>query len=82
MNLSMQMAVMVAAACLCLADASPELRLVRKQQRPTRGFRPGDLMTARGFGKRDSPPSRAESKSLTYYELKITITKDTILLDS
>lgn len=63
MNLSMQMAVLVAAACLCLADASPELRLVRKQQRPTRGFRPGDLMTARGFGKRDSPPSRAESES-------------------
>ncbi|XP_049874347.1 allatotropin-like [Pectinophora gossypiella] len=60
MNISMQLAVVVAAACLCLSDAAPDGRLVRKQQRPTRGFKNVEMMTARGFGKRDQPSTRTE----------------------
>ncbi|KAM3966241.1 allatotropins [Aphomia sociella] len=61
MNISMQLAVVVAAACLCLADGAPDGRLVRtKQQRPTRGFKNVEMMTARGFGKRDRPTTRTE----------------------
>nr|AAY68370.1 allatotropin [Samia ricini] len=60
MNFSMQLVVVVA-VCLCLADSAPEARLVRtKQQRPTRGFKNVEMMTARGFGKRDGPHSRTE----------------------
>ncbi|XP_050675267.1 allatotropin-like isoform X2 [Leptidea sinapis] len=52
MNVTMQLAVMVA-VCLCLAEAAPVGRLTRsKQQRPTRGFKNVEMMTARGFGKR------------------------------
>ncbi|XP_069359105.1 allatotropins-like isoform X2 [Maniola hyperantus] len=43
---------LVVAACLCIADGAPEGRLTRKQQRPTRGFKNVEMMTARGFGKR------------------------------
>ncbi|XP_053606821.1 allatotropin-like [Plodia interpunctella] len=60
MNISMQLMVVVAAACLCLADGAPDVRLTRKQQRPTRGFKNVEMMTARGFGKRDRPITRAE----------------------
>ncbi|XP_026762681.1 allatotropins-like [Galleria mellonella] len=61
MNFSMQLAVVVAAACLCLAEGAPDGRLVRtKQQRPTRGFKNVEMMTARGFGKRDRPSTRTE----------------------
>ncbi|XP_038223562.1 allatotropins-like [Zerene cesonia] len=51
MNLTMQLAVMVA-VFLCMVDSAPETRMVRKQQRPTRGFKNVEMMTARGFGKR------------------------------
>ncbi|CAK1585994.1 unnamed protein product [Parnassius mnemosyne] len=60
MNISMQVVIVVAAVCLCLADGAPEARLTRKQQRPTRGFKNVEMMTARGFGKRDRPSARAE----------------------
>nr|AAF23016.1 allatotropin neuropeptide precursor [Mythimna unipuncta] len=62
MNFSMHLAVVVAAAaCLCVVAAAPEGRLTRtKQQRPTRGFKNVEMMTARGFGKRDRPHTRAE----------------------
>ncbi|CAH1638570.1 unnamed protein product [Spodoptera littoralis] len=62
MNISMHLAVAVAAAaCLCVCAAAPENRLARtKQQRPTRGFKNVEMMTARGFGKRDRPHTRAE----------------------
>ncbi|CAH2245486.1 jg8725 [Pararge aegeria aegeria] len=43
---------LVVAACLCIAEGAPEGRLTRKQQRPTRGFKNVEMMTARGFGKR------------------------------
>ncbi|XP_047516839.1 allatotropin-like isoform X1 [Pieris napi] len=52
MNLKMQVAVLVA-VFLCMVDGAPDGRLVRsKQQRPTRGFKNVEMMTARGFGKR------------------------------
>ncbi|CAG4946912.1 unnamed protein product [Parnassius apollo] len=60
MNISMQVVIVVVAVCLCLADGAPEARLTRKQQRPTRGFKNMEMMTARGFGKRDRPSARAE----------------------
>ncbi|XP_063893134.1 allatotropin isoform X3 [Helicoverpa armigera] len=62
MNFSMHLAVAVAAAaCLCIVAAAPEGRITRtKQQRPTRGFKNVEMMTARGFGKRDRPHTRAE----------------------
>ncbi|KAJ0178149.1 hypothetical protein K1T71_005972 [Dendrolimus kikuchii] len=61
MNISMHLAVLVAAVCLCLAEGTPDGRMMRtKQQRPTRGFKNVEMMTARGFGKRDRPHSRAE----------------------
>ncbi|CAB3220523.1 unnamed protein product [Arctia plantaginis] len=62
MNISMQLAVVVAAvACLCVVAGAPDGRLTRtKQQRPTRGFKNVEMMTARGFGKRDRPHTRAE----------------------
>uniref|UniRef100_A0A2A4K7I9 Allatotropin n=1 Tax=Heliothis virescens TaxID=7102 RepID=A0A2A4K7I9_HELVI len=62
MNFSMHLAVVVAAAaCLCVVAAAPEGRIARtKQQRPTRGFKNVEMMTARGFGKRDRPHTRAE----------------------
>ncbi|RVE53700.1 hypothetical protein evm_001592 [Chilo suppressalis] len=50
----------VAAVCLCLAEAGPEVRVARAKQRPTRGFKNVEMMTARGFGKRDRPTTRAE----------------------
>ncbi|CAG9794014.1 unnamed protein product [Diatraea saccharalis] len=59
MNITMHLAV-VAAVCLCLADAGPEVRVARAKQRPTRGFKNVEMMTARGFGKRDRPTTRAE----------------------
>ncbi|XP_063828315.1 allatotropin-like [Ostrinia nubilalis] len=60
MNISVHLAV-VAAVWLCLADAAPDVRVARaKQQRPTRGFKNVEMMTARGFGKRDRPTTRAE----------------------
>ncbi|CAK1544943.1 unnamed protein product [Leptosia nina] len=52
MNLTMQVAVVVA-VFLCVVEGAPDGRLVRsKQQRPTRGFKNVEMMTARGFGKR------------------------------
>ncbi|XP_013172081.1 PREDICTED: allatotropin-like [Papilio xuthus] len=60
MNISMQVVIVVAAMCLCLADGAPEARMTRKQQRPTRGFKNVEMMTARGFGKRDRPSARTE----------------------
>ncbi|CAH0729949.1 unnamed protein product, partial [Brenthis ino] len=42
----------VVAVCLCVTDGAPDGRLTRKQQRPTRGFKNVEMMTARGFGKR------------------------------
>ncbi|CAH4032884.1 unnamed protein product [Pieris brassicae] len=52
MNLKMQVAVLIA-VFLCMVDGAPDGRLVRsKQQRPTRGFKNVEMMTARGFGKR------------------------------
>ncbi|XP_075978508.1 allatotropins-like isoform X1 [Anticarsia gemmatalis] len=64
MNISMQLAVAVAAvACLCVVAGAPDGRLARtKQQRPTRGFKNVEMMTARGFGKRDRPHTRAEKQ--------------------
>nr|NP_001037303.1 allatotropin precursor [Bombyx mori]AAY40838.1 allototropin [Bombyx mori] len=60
MNLTMQLEVIVA-VCLVLAEGAPDVRLVRtKQQRPTRGFKNVEMMTARGFGRRDRPHPRAE----------------------
>ncbi|KAL4711451.1 hypothetical protein ACJJTC_005575 [Scirpophaga incertulas] len=61
MNFTMHLAV-VAAVCLCLADAGPEVRVARAKQRPTRGFKNVEMMTARGFGKRDRPSPRAEQE--------------------
>lgn len=70
MNISMQLAVLVMAACLCLSEGAPDVRLTRKQQRPTRGFKNVEMMTARGFGKRDHP-TRSERKSFfSYFESK------------
>ncbi|CAB3247709.1 unnamed protein product [Arctia plantaginis] len=65
MNISMQLAVVVAAvACLCVVAGAPDGRLTRtKQQRPTRGFKNVEMMTARGFGKRDRPHTRAEPQA-------------------
>ncbi|XP_014367879.1 allatotropin isoform X1 [Papilio machaon] len=60
MNISMQVVIVVAAVCLCLVDGAPEARMTRKQQRPTRGFKNVEMMTARGFGKRDRPSARTE----------------------
>ncbi|XP_026499224.1 allatotropin-like [Vanessa tameamea] len=40
------------AVCLCVSEGAPDGRLTRKQQRPTRGFKNVEMMTARGFGKR------------------------------
>lgn len=62
MNISMQLAVVAAAvACLCVVAGAPDGRLTRtKQQRPTRGFKNVEMLTARGFGKRDRPHTRAE----------------------
>ncbi|KAL0871745.1 hypothetical protein ABMA27_004248 [Loxostege sticticalis] len=60
MNISVHLAV-VAAVWLCLAEGAPDVRVARaKQQRPTRGFKNVEMMTARGFGKRDRPTTRAE----------------------
>ncbi|XP_050351631.1 allatotropin-like [Nymphalis io] len=42
----------VVAVCLCVSEGAPDGRLARKQQRPTRGFKNVEMMTARGFGKR------------------------------
>lgn len=65
MNLSMQLAMVAMAACLCMAEGAPDSRLGRsKQQRPTRGFKNVEMMTARGFGKRDRQPTRSERMSL------------------
>ncbi|XP_026737909.1 allatotropin-like isoform X2 [Trichoplusia ni] len=65
MNISIHLAVAVAAAaCLCVVAAAPEGRIARtKQQRPTRGFKNVEMMTARGFGKRDRPHTRAEHQN-------------------
>ncbi|CAH2039433.1 unnamed protein product, partial [Iphiclides podalirius] len=60
MNISVQVVILVAAVCLCLVDGAPEARITRKQQRPTRGFKNVEMMTARGFGKRDRPSARVE----------------------
>ncbi|XP_052741751.1 allatotropins-like isoform X1 [Bicyclus anynana] len=51
MNTTVYLALVVA-ACLCSTEGAPEVRLTRKQQRPTRGFKNLEMMTARGFGKR------------------------------
>ncbi|GBP24027.1 Allatotropin [Eumeta japonica] len=50
----------VLAWCVCAAAGAPDSRLARKQQRPTRGFKNVEMMTARGFGKRDRAPTRAQ----------------------
>ena len=42
----------IVAVCLCVTEGAPDGRLTRKQQRPTRGFKNVEMMTARGFGKR------------------------------
>lgn len=62
----MQLAVVVA-VCLCLAEGAPDGRLARKQQRPTRGFKNVEMMTARGFGKRDRSHARAELYGVNNY---------------
>lgn len=62
----MQLAVVVA-VCLCLAEGAPDGRLARKQQRPTRGFKNVEMMTARGFGKRDRSHTRAELYGVNNY---------------
>ncbi|XP_047516841.1 allatotropin-like isoform X3 [Pieris napi] len=66
MNLKMQVAVLVA-VFLCMVDGAPDGRLVRsKQQRPTRGFKNVEMMTARGFGK------RAQTRSERFEEVRPT----------
>lgn len=52
----------IVAVCLCVTEGAPDGRMTRKQQRPTRGFKNVEMMTARGFGKR----ARTERKSKTY----------------
>ncbi|XP_041987533.1 allatotropin-like [Aricia agestis] len=54
MNMTMRVAVAAAVALICVAAAAaaPDGRVGRKQQRPTRGFKNMEMMTARGFGKR------------------------------
>lgn len=44
--------VILVAFCLCDSNGASDGRLQRKQQRPTRGFKNVEMMTARGFGKR------------------------------
>ncbi|XP_068618477.1 allatotropin-like isoform X1 [Battus philenor] len=88
MNISMQVVIVVAAVCLCLADGAPEARLTRKQQRPTRGFKNVEMMTARGFGKRDRSvrterdvghqpsPSRSSRGTPTFKSPTVGIARD------
>lgn len=67
MNLTMQVAVLVA-VLLCVVEGAPDGRLVRsKQQRPTRGFKNVEMMTARGFGKRAQ--TRSERRFTFYYTI-------------
>ncbi|XP_072947442.1 allatotropin-like [Epargyreus clarus] len=66
MNISMQFVLIIAAVCLCLVNAAPEGRVGRtKQQRPTRGFKNVEMMTARGFGKRARTERDVEHQSPT-----------------
>nr|QMS54681.1 allatotropin [Grapholita molesta] len=61
MSIAMQLLLVVAAFCLCLSEGAPDGRVARaKQQRPTRGFKNLEMMTARGFGKRGRVSTRAE----------------------
>ncbi|CAG9089252.1 unnamed protein product [Plutella xylostella] len=61
MNLTLQLTLVALAACLVAVEGAPDGRLPRtKQQRPTRGFKNVEMMTARGFGKRDRPAARPE----------------------
>nr|QDK59881.1 allatotropin variant 1 [Cydia pomonella] len=60
MSIPMQLLLVVAAFCV-LSDGAPDTRIARaKQQRPTRGFKNLEMMTARGFGKRGRVSTRSE----------------------
>ncbi|XP_063623739.1 allatotropins-like isoform X2 [Cydia splendana] len=60
MSIPMQLLLVVAAFCV-LSDGAPDARIARaKQQRPTRGFKNLEMMTARGFGKRGRVSTRSE----------------------
>nr|XP_034831374.1 allatotropins-like [Maniola hyperantus] len=74
---------LVVAACLCIADGAPEGRLTRKQQRPTRGFKNVEMMTARGFGKRaerdvdsQTPSERTNRGTPTFKSPSVGIARD------
>ncbi|XP_073946926.1 allatotropins-like isoform X2 [Choristoneura fumiferana] len=59
MSITMQFLLVCVAACVCLSEGAADGRVARaKQQRPTRGFKNVEMMTARGFGKRDRPSTR------------------------
>ncbi|XP_063535839.1 allatotropin-like isoform X1 [Cydia strobilella] len=60
MSIPMQLLLVVTAFCV-LSDGAPDARIARaKQQRPTRGFKNLEMMTARGFGKRGRVSTRSE----------------------
>ncbi|XP_039755648.1 allatotropins-like [Pararge aegeria] len=74
---------LVVAACLCIAEGAPEGRLTRKQQRPTRGFKNVEMMTARGFGKRaerdvdhQTPSERTNRGTPTFKSPSVGIARD------
>lgn len=63
MSITMQFLLVCVAACVCLSEGAADGRVARaKQQRPTRGFKNVEMMTARGFGKRDRPSTRTTRK--------------------
>lgn len=68
MNLTLQLTLVALAACLVAVEGAPDGRLPRtKQQRPTRGFKNVEMMTARGFGKRDRPAARPEREFVALF---------------
>ncbi|XP_023951747.1 allatotropin-like isoform X2 [Bicyclus anynana] len=82
MNTTVYLALVVA-ACLCSTEGAPEVRLTRKQQRPTRGFKNLEMMTARGFGKRaerdvdsQTPSERTNRGTPTFKSPSVGIARD------
>ncbi|CAH2090886.1 unnamed protein product [Euphydryas editha] len=77
--------VILVVVCLCTADGASDGRLQRKQQRPTRGFKNVEMMTARGFGKRarterdvehQTPSERTNRGTPTFKSPSVGIARD------
>ncbi|XP_045450745.1 allatotropin-like [Melitaea cinxia] len=77
--------VILVAFCLCDSNGASDGRLQRKQQRPTRGFKNVEMMTARGFGKRarterdvehQSPAERTNRGTPTFKSSSVGIARD------